>query len=87
MEISPQCRRKKATSTFLGCYFDLAFNHAANGLPTGITFTKDDFVRPPRHTAVGSQLVTLLGDCKPAPILVKKQNKGVNIILTEGDSE
>ena len=78
---------KKATLATLGCYFDLTFNHAANGLPTGITFTKDDFVRPPRHTAVGSQLVTLLGDSKPVPILVKNQSKGVNIMLTEGDSE
>lgn len=63
---------KRANSTVLGCYFDLTFNHAANGLPTGVTFTKDDFFLPPRHTAVGSQLVALLEGTKPAPILVKK---------------
>ena len=49
LDIDDSC----VTSKVLGIYFDLCFQHAATGFPTGVTFSKKDFVRPPRQTTTG----------------------------------
>ena len=50
----------RVTSKVLGIYFDLCFQHAATGFPQGVTFSKEDFVRPPRKTTTG---LSLLAHC------------------------
>ena len=46
-----------ASSKFLDVYFDLNFQRAASGIPTGVTFTASDSVRPPRETQSGLYVV------------------------------
>ena len=40
----------KAMSKVLGIYFDLDFQHATQGFPQGVSFNKNQFVRPPTKT-------------------------------------
>ena len=47
----------RASSKLLDIYFDLKFQRASNGIPTGVTFTASDFVRPPRETQSGLAVV------------------------------
>ena len=42
----------------LDLYFDLCFQHAATGLPPGVTFDTSKFVRPPRPNQTGLALLT-----------------------------
>ena len=48
----------RATSKYLNIYFDLCFEHAAQGMPKGITFDSTQFIRPPRHNTTGLALLT-----------------------------
>ena len=48
----------RLTSKSLGIYFDLCFEHAATGFPPGITFNRNDFIRPPRKTSSSLALLT-----------------------------
>ena len=47
----------RASSKLLDVYFDLNFQRASSGLPTAVTFTASDFVRPPRETQSGVAVV------------------------------
>ena len=46
-----------ATSKLLNQKCILSFQHAASGFPEGVTFKKDEFVRPQRHTPSGLALL------------------------------
>ena len=47
-----------ATSKLLRKEYPLTFQHAASGFPEGVTFAKDEFVRPLRHTPSGVALLS-----------------------------
>ena len=48
----------KATSKYLNIYFDLCYEHAAQGMSKGIPFDSTQFIHPQRANAIGLTLLT-----------------------------
>ena len=69
-----------ATSKLLNLNFELAFQHAASGFPDGVTFKKEDFVRPQRPTSSGLALF-----CKTPSLTTDsdKNNDSPTVTITE----
>ena len=72
-----------ATSKLLNKEFILSFQHAASGFPEGVTFKKEEFVRPIRHTPSGlallckasSTALANITECAAtAPVSIKDDN-------------
>ena len=67
----------KAISKELNRYFELSYWHAAFGSPSSITFTKDDFVRPPQPNQIGKAIATHLSTTTMNPIVLTSVEDGV----------
>ena len=70
-----------ATSKLLRKKFDLTFQHASNGFPTGVEFTKDDFVRPKRATPSGLALLCRIATNSLDPTPQENNSSGVSIAV------
>ena len=45
--------KNQANSKTLNWYFELSYQHAAMGLPSGITFSHENFIRPSQPNNIG----------------------------------
>ena len=68
-----------ATSKLLRKRFDLTFQHASSGFPTGVEFTKDDFVRPQRATTSGLALLCHIAASSIEPTTQDNNSAGVSV--------
>ena len=67
----------KVISNELNRYLDVSYHHAALSLPSGITFTKDDFVKPPQPNQIGKIIFTHLSTTTMNTIVLRSVEYGV----------
>jgi len=63
----------------------LSYQHATSGLPSGITFTKEEFIRPPRPNQIGNAIATHLSAYTVNPIVLTSEENGVVLKLTQDE--
>ena len=70
----------------LNRYFDLSYHHVATGLPSGITFSSDNFIRPSRPNNIERAIATNLLTTTTKPIVLTSVEDGVEVKCSQ-DSE
>ena len=58
----------RATSKYLGVYFDLCFQHVAQGLPPNVKFNAINFIRPATQGHTGLALLTKCTESLTIPL-------------------
>ena len=77
----------RVTSKVLGIYFDLCFQHAATGFPEGVTFSKKDFVRPPRKTTTGLSLLAHCATTNTTMVTPAIKDKAIVVHISSEDAK
>ena len=75
----------KATSMILNRYFELSYQHVASCLPSGITFSKDHFIRSHRPNKVWRDIASHLSTTITKPIVITSVENGVVLKLTQNE--
>ena len=75
----------RTTSKHLGVYFDLCFQHAAQGLPPNVKFNVTHFIRPARQGHTGLALLTKCTESLTIPLPPKVIDDNAVIIHIPND--
>ena len=67
----------QANSKTLNQYFELSYQHAGTGLPSGITVSCNNVIRPSRSNKVGRAIATNLLTTTTKPIVLRSVEDGV----------
>ena len=73
----------KATSKTLNRYFELSYQHADTGLPSSISFSKNDVIRPHRPNKIDNSTASHLTTTTTKPIVLTSVENGVVFKLTQ----